>query len=131
MSTFHLRQFISTSTKHTTKCTLLQFDLRLHQFNLLLNFQSPFLTVLYCLHSSVLILPFVAHQLLSTVFSRIHLVCTYIYIVGSLKNRSAGWNQSKRIFDRQFLEYWVFAEDSTQRIERSSKLLLEKLSQFQ
>ncbi len=29
---------------------------------------------------------------------------------------------------RLFLEFWVFAEDSTQRIERSSKLLLEKLA---
>ncbi len=36
----------------------------------------------------------------------------------------------ERIFDRLFLEFWVFAEDSTQRIERSSKLLLEKLVSF-
>ncbi len=36
----------------------------------------------------------------------------------------------KRIFDRLFLEFWVFAEDSTQRIERFSKLLLEKLVYF-
>ncbi len=46
---------------------------------------------------------------------------------------SAGWNARnpiKRIFDRLFLDFWVFAEDSTQRIERSSKLLLEKLVSF-
>ncbi len=44
-----------------------------------------------------------------------------------------GWNARnpiKWIFDRLFLEFWVFAEDSTHRIERSSKLLLEKLVSF-